>query len=507
MSKKPNFSAVTSVLHKDKFKHGSLSVAFTAVFIAVIIIINILASALTDRFPGLNIDLTLEGLNTLSEEAFEVAKGIENETTIYIIGSEDAVRGDELYTNYGLKYSQVANLADRLAAANKNISVEFIDPDRNPSFISDYADDQLASGKVLIKTDKRYKVLSVTDLFSIQQDSTTYEVTYYSMVDGALANALYLVNLDTVPVVSIATGHDELLSTAYGNLESFIGFLEDNNFLVKEFNILQEEIPEDTSILFIGTPSKDYTDAEIEKLEAFINDENMTATRTIYFTGYPTQSWENMDNLTDFLNEWGLNPVTGVIQESNKDNVLTTNSGQASDIFATVNSEILEGTYENVVMSFAAPVERLFNANNSIVTYSVVETANTAYVTGYDEAAVENPDTGVQTIVALAQRYMNNLGSIQANVVVDGCSGNYLSYFLGNSTFGNKNVTLDFIKILTNTTDARVGISIKQTQTNTLDIAASSAVVWLLGFIVFTFIVPLALLATGLVIFLRRRHL
>ena len=28
---KPNFSAVKNVLHKDKFKHGSMSVVFTAV--------------------------------------------------------------------------------------------------------------------------------------------------------------------------------------------------------------------------------------------------------------------------------------------------------------------------------------------------------------------------------------------------------------------------------------------------------------------------------------------
>ena len=77
MSKKPNIAAVKNALHKDSFKHGSLSVVFTAVFIAVIIVVNILVSALTTRFPSLNIDLPLEGLNTLSEDSLDVAKGIE----------------------------------------------------------------------------------------------------------------------------------------------------------------------------------------------------------------------------------------------------------------------------------------------------------------------------------------------------------------------------------------------------------------------------------------------
>ena len=81
MSKKPNLSAVKSAMHKDKFKHGSMAVVFTAVFIAIIIVVNILVSALSDRFPSMNFDMTLEGLNTLSEEAVDVAKGIESDTT------------------------------------------------------------------------------------------------------------------------------------------------------------------------------------------------------------------------------------------------------------------------------------------------------------------------------------------------------------------------------------------------------------------------------------------
>ena len=47
---------------------------------------------------------------------------------------------------------------------------------------------------------------------------------------------------------------------------------------------------------------------------------------------------------------------------------------------------------------------------------------------------------------------MDNQGKICANVVVDGNSMGYLGTFLGNSTFGNKDYTLDFIKNLTGTT-------------------------------------------------------
>lgn len=504
MSKKPNLSAVKTAVHKEKFKHGSLAVVFTVVFIAVIIVINVLVSALTTRFPSMNFDLTKEGLNTLSDEATDVAKEIVNETTIYIIGSEDAIRGDEVYSNYSLKYSQVANLADRLHELNDKIKVEYIDPDMNPQFISDYAGDSLTTGKVMVKTDKRHKTLAVTDLFSIQQDSSTGQYNYYSKVDGALANALYLVNLDTVPVVAFATGHNEML-TVSDNLSTFTGMLNDNNFEVKEFNMLTDEIPEDASIVVLGTPTTDYTSEELSKLEAYLGDEKMASSRTLYVMTAPNAGWSSMPNLSSFLAEWGMEPQSQEVLESNTNNTLY---NMPYAIFANVTDSVLSKTYDNVVKVQAAPVKRLFTANNDISTYSVIETSDTAYLSN-DEKVLETPETDTYTILAFAQRYMDNQGKICANVVVDGCAADFYdgSSLLGNSTFGNKDVTLDLIKNLTGTTDTRVGLTVNQTQTNTMDISASSAVTWSIGMMLFTIMVPVAVLVIGLVIFLRRRHL
>ena len=150
----------------------------------------------------------------------------------------------------------------------------------------------------------------------------------------------------------------------------------------------------------------------------------------------------------------------------------------------------------------------MFTANNDISTYSVIETSDTAYLSN-DEKVLETPETDTYTILAFAQRYMDNQGKICANVVVDGCAADFYdgSSLLGNSTFGNKDVTLDLIKNLTGTTDTRVGLTVNQTQTNTMDISASSTVTWSIGMMLFTIVVPVAVLVIGLVIFLRRRHL
>ena len=140
-------------------------------------------------------------------------------------------------------------------------------------------------------------------------------------------------------------------------------------------------------------------------------------------------------------------------------NVLTTQDASPAYLFANVTDKVLSGTYDNVIAAAAAPVKRLFTANNDISTYSILETSDTAYLTTTQEVE-EKPEHRYLHHHRLAQRYMDNQGKICANVVVDGNSMGYLSTFLGNSTFGNKDYTLDFIKNLTGTTDTRVGVSL-----------------------------------------------
>ena len=61
--------------------------------------------------------------------------------------------------------------------------------------------------------------------------------------------------------------------------------------------------------------------------------------------------------------------------------------------------------------------------------------------------------------------------------------------------------------MLANTNDTRVGLTISQTQTNPLDISASAAIINMVGLLFYVVIAPVIVLAVGLVIFLRRRHL
>ncbi len=485
-----------------KFKRGGMATLMTVVFIAIVVVLNVVVSALTQRFPSMDIDLTAQGLNTLSDQALEVAKGVEQDTTIYLIGSEDAYEKNQIYTSYGLEYSQVANLAKRLAEANSKIKVEFVDPDTNPTFISEYPDDNLATGKVLVKTERRYRVLSVTDLFSMEQDQTTYQTKSYSMVDSALASALELVNMDDVPVFAIATGHGEMLTS--DNMGSFLDIMEGQNFEVQEFDLLTEDVPEGTQVLMLPTPTTDYSLDEVDKLRSYMEDTSHSDPVTLLATCYPAQG--SLPNYAAFLEEWGVQVGEGVVAETDTSRMAV---ADASGVIVDASEEFLtDNTYDHLVSYYSSPLNLLFKANNDITTYDLWTTADSAYVATQDSAQEnQDPETSAQTVATVSSKLMTIDGSsVYRSLVVFGSSNLFTDTFMGTSAFGDSNYVRDLLLYLTGNDGSNVSVSTERVQTNVTDVSASRSTIDALGWL-FSAIIPVVILAAGLVIFLKRRHL
>ncbi len=476
---------------RAKLKHGAAAVIMTIIFVAIAVGLNIAASIMTERFPSMNIDLTAEGLNTLSEQALEIARGIDEKTEIFIMAAEEDSRADRVYSSYGVKYSQVANLADKLKEANSNIEVSYMPPDENPGFINEYADDDLAVGKVLVRTDRRYKVLAISDLYNITQNQETGAYAYYSKVDGALAEALYTVNLDEIPVFAIATGHNELLQ---GSMEGFKANLAEMSFAVEEFNILTGEIP-DAAVLMLPTPSTDYTPEEIDKLREYVSGGEES--RTILLTCFPAQG--ELPNLAAFMEEWSVGRLEGFVSETDANNVVVSDM---SFILADKTAEFLpDKTYQYLVSPYSTPLEVLFTSNDGVSVSEMWVSKDSAVIS----TDANNPDgsvvEGTQGVQTLATMSVKGSG----HVAVFGSSFAFVDSYGANSTFGNESFFRDMLTSVTGI--AASGITIPQVQTNIVDISAPAGTVMWLGLGVFTIGLPLLILAAGIVIFMKRRHL
>lgn len=509
-------SALKKLTSSRKFKRGGMATAFTAVFVVVVILVNVVVSLLSERFPSMNLDLTANQVNTLSEEALDVAKNEVNyDTTLYLVLTDEWMSKAE---SYGYNYAPLLSLADKLAEANSKIKVEEVDLEKNPTFANEYANDSVSNGYVVVESEKRSRVLDPFDLFPTETNQQTGQNSIYNNVDASLASAIKQVNLEEVPVVSIATGHDELLTN---QLESLTAFFEDNAFEVKQFNILTEEIPEDTQLLFLPTPNTDYTDEELSKLDAFLANEESTKSRTLLFTANPGQA--DLPNLNAFLAEWGIGyDPTSVVMESDSSRYMYNSplvyiSDKVVDEEAGV--DVIEGDYSLLLTPSSIPVERLFESNNSIVTYPILTTSETSYVKKTDslkgktteevQAEAESADNKKAYYTGMvARKALDTSGSGNyANVIVLGSSQMLLSTYLNTNTFSNGTYFSNVVKYATNTTNTDNTVYSPKKEAATYDMTATSSVVNFLGLGLFTITIPVVILLAGLVIYFKRRHL
>ena len=127
-----------------KFKYGSLSVVFTVVFIALVIGVNLIVSALDTSF-NLRVDLTETELYSISPEtdvALRAGLGDNYESfkvTIKFLDERDVIESSEtaLY---------VQQLAEEYARQYpNNISVEYIDITKNPGAVEKYLNETQTS--------------------------------------------------------------------------------------------------------------------------------------------------------------------------------------------------------------------------------------------------------------------------------------------------------------------------------------------------------------------------
>lgn len=486
----------------QRFKHGGMSTAFTAGFIVVIILINIIVGVLGDKYPSMNLDLTKDRTNTLSQQAVQVVDKVKIPTKIYILATEAQTKGDQLFASYGIKYSQVGELAAKMSEKNSNIQVQYIDLDKNPTFVNDYKNDKLVSGDVVIKSDKRYRVLAYTDLFDIQtsQDGTSQNT--YSMVDSALASGLNAVISDTVSIAAFDTGHSEQLdATTYKKL------LSDNSFETKDFNLLTDAIPEKAQLVVLGCPTTDFTADEIKKLDAFLSNTKLAADRSLMLTFHPNQA--QMPNLAAFLKEWGMEVPQAVVVESDQSKYYSNNPSYIlSNVQTTLSLTGKTVDYGEFITPQSNPINLLFASKGDKTTYSLVKSNDTSYVVDSSTKEDSNPKKTAQNTAALSQDIVKSGDKeYKANVIALGSTMMFSPEILSVNTFGNGKYIVDLSKYAAGISNESTAITSTPVQTNVSDIKLSTQMANLLGLGVFTLMIPLLVAIAGIWVYQKRRHL
>ncbi|MBE6936264.1 MAG: hypothetical protein E7458_07140 [Ruminococcaceae bacterium] len=484
------------VFTRRRMTYGSISIGLTIAFIAAILVANLGVSYLTDRFY-LKADITPTGVYEISDTSKILLENLNQDVTVNILLSEDDVINSTYYN--------VANefLKQYRTLSGNKISINYVDIYKNPAFLNNYqnTDDEITAGSFIIESDLRYKVLKLADLYELSTtlNQQTYEMSQFVSgidADQTLASAVQYVVAKDLPTVVFVNGHDE----EYG--PQFQKLFTNSNYGYDEVNLLFDEIPNDAAVVVIGMPSADYTAYEIEKLDNYMK----SGGNIILFTGVsPVET----PNLNEWLEEWGIGMRNLMLLDSARalyspENIVV----DIVDDTACEDLEITDTTY--IMMPQARALEQVFEYYDNRTTTVLMQSSASSYGkeysadTSFTTYDFEEGDTEGPFPTAILTTYGSTMEGVSVSSKLLVLSSLYMT---SDSVFdiaalANKNFFMEAIDFINPMTEV-LTIESREYYSENLTILSSQAqvVFWIL-----IVIIPVAVLALGVVVWFRRRH-
>ena len=240
-----------------------------------------------ERLLGLTVDFTGERLYSLADVTENAVSALQSQTMIYVISDEAAYPPvlHEFLRRYGF--------------LSQKINIRYIDPYADPVFLDNYIRQgyTLKEMDLLVVGSLGTRHIPAADI--VKTDSRGRASSLY--LEEKLTNALVYADTGSDFSVSFTVGHGEDPAT----LESVFsgsGFTSGNLALVAG------EIPS-TDLVVIAGPERDFPADEIAVIDRYLRNGG----RLMVFMG---PSAHRFGELETFLSSWGLSLLPGVVQES-----------------------------------------------------------------------------------------------------------------------------------------------------------------------------------------------
>lgn len=479
------------ILSNRRLRYGSFATVFSVAFLAVIILLNVICSVLVEKYP-INIDLTEDSIFMLTDDSINYLKTLDKDVKVTVLADEAT------FTGYGSYYTQAVEVINKYAQYSNHVTVDYVDIVKNPTFTSNYPDLDLNVYDILVECGQKSKIVSVSDLFNIKtQNYSTYIAS--SKAEQTMTSAIMAVASDKVVKVGITTGHEEYTNTG---LEAL---LTQNNFEIVTVDLNTEDIPEDVDVAVMISPQNDLDEDILKKLDTFLKNGDNYGKNLLYFADV-TQP--QLPNLEAFLEEWGIVIGDGVVFQTDNSKIM--NYSPYFSVVDYVDETYSEnftskGTY--VALPFSRPLSQAFTERNGFSTSVLLQFGSAAGIRPSDAADSFVPSAADASgpipgmIMSTKARYVN-LEAYESRVVVCGTVSALESYILQSTSVTNGEYFTNLFNLLTERDDV-ISIAPKTIGSSELNINAQQAYTLL---IIFMVVLPLAVLATGIVIWFRRRN-
>lgn len=472
------------IQNKKNLKHGSYSMGAITIFIAIIVVLNLVLQEVPSKYR--EIDLSTQKLYSIGDQTKKVLKKLNKDVEIYYIAQS------------GSESSDIQKLLEKYEEGSDHIKVEQKDPAVNPKFVSQYTSDGVSNNSVIVVCGDKNKVIDNNSLYETTVNYQTYssEVTGFDG-EGQITSAINYVTSDSMPVMYTLEGHDE--ATMSDTLKDTI---QKANIDIQSLNLLtMDSVPDDTDILFIFAPAKDISEDEASKIISYLENGG----KALIVSNY---SSEEMPNFASVLENYGVKTADGIVLEGDTNHYISQNPSyllpniESNDITSSLSS----GS-RYILMPLAQGIVKSDNYRDSLEITDILTTSDGSYskVNVEDMQTMEKESDDIDGPFAVGVSITENLDDEKETQIV---------YYSSEALFNDQMNTMvsganyELISASVNwmceseEDSNTISIASKSYDTSTLTIPAADASFWS---IFVTAVVPVVILVIGGGIWMKRR--
>ena len=375
------------VNHQIAFKGGAYSLAITVIVLAILVVVNVMASVLPAHLTKL--DISSSQLYSITSNTKVVVNSLEKDVTIYWIVQSDME--DSVIENLLAKYD---SLSDHIKVVKKN-------PDTYPTFAAQYTDGTVANNDLVVECGEKYRYISYSEIYLSEVDYTTYSEVYSFDGEGAITSAIDYVVSDDLPQIYVLEGHGEAeLSTEFAEQ------LEKENMELTQFSLLNaDEIPEETDCILINAPTSDISEEEKNMLLDYVAEGG----KLMVMAG-PIEEGE-LTNLNGLLADYGVGTAEGIVVEGDRGYyAFQTPHIMLPDIQShTITDPLIASNYY-VIMPIAQGLTVGSSSNGTVTELLTTSESAFSKIAGYGLDTYEKEEGDIDGPFALAVAVEDNGG-------------------------------------------------------------------------------------------------
>lgn len=486
-----------------------------AVIIVVLLIVagvNVLANVLVNRFPTLEADVTSKGAYSLNATTAEYLNYMDSSVNVTVLTTEEAFSGRADDSGSNSYYYQANKLLKEMSVYEGfNLEYKDLSASSASKLSAQYPDVDWTSTEnlILVECGDRYEMLTVTDVFTFSQEYAYYygmNVIDSQSIEQCMLTTIQKLTAEDTLKVAVSTGNAEFLNEQnpkYSAYASLVELLEDNAYEVQYLNLITEELSDDIDALLMVAPASDITNEQSEKINNWLENDGDYGKTFVYVPFDFAESSVNMDLL---LEQWGMKVKKAYIYEN--DLTMALSGSSTPQLTSIVNyadetfTEDLKTSALPLIMPFSMAVEITDEkAATPLLTSS--DTADLMLLNESSEEPVFEKSTGTALNYAAISKKGNDDLSKVSNFVVWGSYDGVSADAILSSNFNNASYFVNiFNETLGNESEAIVVESVSLGyETLTVSSAQQVAI-----FVLFVVLIPLAVFAIGIVVWVRRKN-